>query len=202
MVPEPVIAQHNAAHPPELAAHRVGPDGTMAADSQFGVALTTLWHAVSQAGGAVGFVPPVDRPEVAARAAAVVTELRAAKASAIALIADRQLVGFAKLTAGTGLISHTGEITAVMVDPALQGVGLGGRLMTEILALARLLGLERVSLSIREGAGLDSFSARFGFSECGRRPGWVRVADGDDRDDISLWLDLRPGDSRSSSARK
>ncbi len=178
MVPEPVI-------------HRVGPDGTMAADSQFGVALTTLWHAVSLAGGAVGFVPPVDRPEVAAGAAAVVAQLRDGKSTAIALIADRQLVGFAKLAAGTGLMSHTGEITAVMVDPALQGLGLGGRLMTEMLALARLLGLERISLSIREGAGLESFYARLGFVECGRRPGWVRLADGDDRDDIELWLDLR-----------
>ncbi|MDQ6658689.1 MAG: GNAT family N-acetyltransferase [Actinomycetota bacterium] len=184
------MAQHTAVHPLEIHTHRVGPDGTMAADGQFGLALTTLWHAVSLAGGAVGFVPSVARADVAARAAAAVTELRAAKASGIALIADRQLVGFGMLTAGTGLMSHTGEIAAVMVDPALQGTGLGGGLMTEILALARLLGLERVSLSIRQGAGLDAFYARFGFVECGRRPGWVRVADGDDRDDIWLWLDL------------
>lgn len=177
--------------PAGLDVHRVGPAGTLAADSQFGVALTTLWHAVSQAGGAVGFAPPVQRPEVAAMAAPVVDRLRKGTASAVAVIAERELVGFGLLTPGIGLVAHTGSITLVMVDPGRQGDRLGTVVMTQLLALAVERGLERVELSIRDGEGLDGFYHRFGFREWGRRPGWVRVADGDDRDEIFLWADPR-----------
>lgn len=167
----------------------------MPADNQFGLALTSLWHAVSLGGGAVGFVPPVQRPEVAALAAVVVADLRAGRGLAVALIADRQLVGFAKLAPGTGLNAHTGEITVVMVDPALQGRRLGSLLMNRILALATEKGLDRVNLSIRDGEGLQAFYSRFGFVEWGRKPGWVRAGPDDDRDEIFCWADLRPADS-------
>ncbi|WP_051264913.1 GNAT family N-acetyltransferase [Nakamurella lactea] len=171
--------------------HRVGPAGSLAADSQFGVALTTLWHAVSQAGGAVGFAPPVERPAVAAKAAPVVDDLRSGRAQGIALIAGHDLVGFGRLTPGTGITAHTGSITLVMIDPTRQGSGLGALLMNELMTLAAELGLERVELSIRDGHRLDGFYRRHGFVEWGRRPGWVRVADGDDRDEIFLWADPR-----------
>jgi GNAT superfamily N-acetyltransferase len=177
---------------PEITAHRVGPDGTMPSDSQFARALTSLWHTVSLAGGAVGCTSTAARPEVAAKAAGVVAELRDGRSQAVALIADRQLVGFGRVTAGTGLAAHTGEITAVMVDPALQGGRLGTRVMTEILALATELGLERVTVSVRDGHRLADFFARFGFAEWGRRPGWIRQADEDDLDEVFLWAAL-PG---------
>lgn len=175
---------------PEITAHRVGPDGTMPSDSQFALALTSLWHTVSLAGGAVGLPSTAARPEVAAKAAGVVAELRDGRSQAVALIADRQLVGFARLTPGTGLVAHTGEITVVMVDPALQGGRLGTRVMTEILALGTELGLERVTVSVRDGHRLVDFYARFGFAEWGRRPGWIRVTDEVDVDEVFLWASL------------
>ena len=51
---------------------RVGPGGSVASDSAFGVALVTLWQDVADAGGPVGFAAPVVRSEVAARAAGLV----------------------------------------------------------------------------------------------------------------------------------
>ena len=60
------------------------------------------------------------------------------------------------------------------------------------------IGLERLELSARDGMGLETFYRRFGFVEWGRRPGWIRVAADDDRDEIFYWLDLRspgPGES-------
>lgn len=188
---EPPAQALGTGHQPDVGSHLVGPSGTMPADNQFGLALTSLWHAVSLGGGAVGFLPSVQRPEVAARAAAVVADLRAGRSLGVALIADRQLVGFAKLAPGAGLIAHTGEITLVMVDPALQGRNLGSLLMNRILALATERGMERVTLSIRDGEGLQGFYSRFGFVEWGRKPGWVRVGPGDDRDEIFYWADPR-----------
>lgn len=168
-------------------ARRVGPNGTMPSDSQFGVALTTLWHAVSEAGGSVGFTPPVQRHEVAPLAAATVDAMRRGRAVGVALLAGSTLVGFGLLTPGERLVRHTASVTVVMVDPARQGSGLGSLLMREILDAAADLDVERVTLSVRGGAGLEDFYAGFGFVEWGRSPGWVRVAVGDDRDEIHLW---------------
>lgn len=179
-----------------LLLHQVGPSGSMASDGQFGIALTSLWHSVSEAGGAVGFVPGTPRPDVAQQSAALVDEIRRGSIDAIAVTSDRTLVGFAVLRAGTGVIAHTGEVGSVMVDPGLQRSGLGVVLMDAVLHLARARGLERLSLSARDGHGLPEFYRRFGFVEWGRRPGWVRVAgaeaDGgpDDRDEIFLSITL------------
>ncbi|MEJ7647845.1 MAG: GNAT family N-acetyltransferase [Nakamurella sp.] len=179
-----------------LLLHQVGPNGSMASDAQFGLALTTLWHTVSEAGGAVGFVPGTPRPDVARRSAALLDAIRRGSIDAIAVTADRTLVGFAALRAGTGVIAHTGDVGPLMVDPGLQGSGLGALLMQAVLDLARGRGLERLSLSARDGHGLPEFYRRFGFVEWGRRPGWVRVAGAeapggpDDRDEILLSVTL------------
>jgi L-amino acid N-acyltransferase YncA len=172
--------------------HSVGPDGDLAADSAFAVALTGLWHEVSEAGGSVGFVPPVDRAAVAAVVAPEIEALRAGRELAVALIENRRLVGFGVLRPRRGLQAHTGEIVKVMVHPQAERRGLGSRITTALLDQARDLGLERVDLSIRDGLGLTDFYTRFGFVEWGRFPGSIRVAPGDDRDEIFYWVDLRP----------
>ena len=171
--------------------HFVGPDGDLAADAAFAVALTGLWHAVSEAGGSVGFVPPVDRAAVAAVVAPEIDALRAGRENAVGLIQDRRLVGFGVLRPRRGLQAHTGEIVKVMVHPDAEGRGLGSRIMIALLDRARDLGLEKIDLSIRDGLGLSAFYARFGFIEWGRFPGSIRIAPGDDRDEIFYWADLR-----------
>lgn len=180
---------------PEVVVHRIGPGAAtegarrLAADNQFAGALITLWHKVSEAGGSVGFVPPVSRSEVAPLAAAAVELLRSGTIKAVALTANGNLVGVGFLQPGraAGVTAHTGDITRVMVDPDLQGSGLGSTVMTAVLELAAELGLERVSLSVREGEGLETFYGRFGFVEYGRRPGWLRLSEAEDRTEIMMW---------------
>lgn len=161
----------------------------LAADSYFAANLLTLWHKVSEAGGAVGFAPGADRVVIAPSAARSVSDVRDGVLKAIAVTSGRQLVATAFLQGGRpdGVVAHTGEITRVMVDPDLQGTGLGRLLMESVLQLAAEIGLERVSLSVRAGLGLEEFYAKFGFTEYGRRPGWLRVGPDDDRDEILLW---------------
>jgi GNAT superfamily N-acetyltransferase len=72
-------------------------------------------------------------------------------------LADRTLVGFAALRAGSGIIAHTGEVGPLMVDPGLQRSGFGTVLMDTVLDLAREKGLERLSLSARDGHELPAF---------------------------------------------
>ncbi len=186
--PSPLV--NDLPGPDQVTLRRVGPGGTWASDSAFGVALVTLWHRVAEAGGAVGFAPSVSRAEVAAVVAGLVDDLRSGRAFGFALNRNRTLVGVGVLRPGRGLSSHTGEIVAVMVDPELRGSGSGTRLMTALISQARDGGLQKLQAAIRDGEGLDGFFGRFGFVEWGRRPGWIRFGPAQDRDEIILGADL------------
>ena len=78
-----------------------------------------------------------------------------------------------------------------MVDPELQGQGWGTRLVDACLDLARRMGIEQMYLSARSRTGLEEDYAALGWSEVGRFPGGVRVAEGDDRDEVWLYRELR-----------
>ena len=62
--------------PPEPAVtlDRVGPGGTVASDSAFGVALVSLWHESRRPARRSASPPPVSRIDVAGRAAALVED--------------------------------------------------------------------------------------------------------------------------------
>jgi GNAT superfamily N-acetyltransferase len=74
----------------------------------------------------------------------------------------------------------------VQVHPSCQGAGLGRVLMTGVHDIARDRGWEFLSLSARGGTGVERFYRGLGYTEFGRLPGAVRVAPGDDRDEILL----------------
>ena len=187
---EPESPDFESPGPDQITLRRVGPGGTWASDSAFGVAVVTLWHRVAESGGAVGFAPTVSRAEVAAVVAGLVDDLRSGRAFGFALNRHRTLVGVGVLRPGRGLSRHTGEIVAVMIDPDLRGSGSGTRLMTALLGQAREVGLTRVDACVREGAGLEDFFGRFGFAVWGRRPGWIRLGPGQERDEIILGADM------------
>ncbi|MEU9196243.1 GNAT family N-acetyltransferase [Streptomyces hundungensis] len=161
--------------------------------------LLALWAGVSNAGGAVGFVPPVSvedvRPELVKHLAAM-AEGRM-----------RLLVGFDERGAVAAsafiafnthrLMTHWVWLYTVMVDPLHQGNGYGRDLMTAVADAVRGLDgpggsgrIEAIRLTCRGGTGVDRFYASCGYKEVGRVPGAIRVAEGDDRDDIIMLLPL------------
>ncbi|MEV6398446.1 GNAT family N-acetyltransferase [Streptomyces sp. NPDC051907] len=155
--------------------------------------VVSLWADVSNAGGAVGFVPPVDedavRPEFVKHLAAM-AEGRA-----------RLLVGYDEdgAVAATAffhlnthrLMRHWVWLYTVMVHPRHQGRGYGRDLMAAAESAARSLeGIEAIRLTCRGGTGADLFYGRCGYKEVGRVPGAIRVAEGDDRDDVVMLLPL------------
>ncbi|RKE20690.1 GNAT family N-acetyltransferase [Streptomyces sp. TLI_171] len=153
--------------------------------------ITGLWTDVSNAGGAVGFVPPVTAAEVRP----------VADRQFAALAPDRLLVGFepgGRLAAVVffedmrfGLMDHWRLLKRVMVHPDFQGRGYGAELLAEAERVARSWGLAGLRLTLRGGHGLEKFYGRSGYVEVGRVPGAIRVGPGDDRDDVTMWLDLR-----------
>ncbi|MGC4808957.1 N-acetyltransferase family protein [Micromonospora sp. DT228] len=157
--------------------------------------IVALWTDASNAGGAVGFVPPVTASDV--RVLADPTFAGIADGS------DRLLVGYAgdRLVAllvftdnRFPLKAHWCVLKRVMVHPDAQGAGYGSALMVEAARLGRHLGHEALHVTVRDGLGLDAFYGRLGYREVGRLPGALRVAPGDDRDEILMWLDLTPTD--------
>jgi GNAT superfamily N-acetyltransferase len=155
--------------------------------------ILALWADVSNADGAVGFVPPVDRE-------AVRPELVKHLAS-MAEGRTRLLVGYdeegavaatAFFTYNTHrLMLHWVWLYTVMVHPRHQGMGHGRDLMAAAADAARgFEGIEAIRLTCRGGTGVDRFYGACGYKEVGRVPGAIRVADGDDRDDITMLLPL------------
>ncbi|MEU2611327.1 GNAT family N-acetyltransferase [Micromonospora sp. NPDC007271] len=153
--------------------------------------IVALWVDVTNAGGAVGFVAPV--------AAADVHPLAEETFAGLAAGSDRLLVGYeGDRLVGILIISdnrfhlktHWRVLKRVMVHPDTQGRGCGAALMREAERIGRAWGLDGLHVTVRGGLGLETFYARLGYREVGRLPRALRLAPGDDRDEVLMWLDL------------
>ncbi|WP_262850323.1 GNAT family N-acetyltransferase [Mumia quercus] len=154
--------------------------------------LLKTWTDASNAGGAIGFVPPVSPLDVEP---VLDEQLRAVEEGRMRLVVglDGERVraaGFLE-TNTHRLMQHWVWAKTVMVHPKAQGRGAGFALMLSLASLARSMpGIEAVRLSCRGGLGLEDFYARCGYKEVGRVPGAIRVGPHDDRDDITMLLSL------------
>ncbi|MBP5861911.1 GNAT family N-acetyltransferase [Streptomyces scabiei] len=155
--------------------------------------ILTLWSDVSNAGGAVGFVPPVTPQDIRPKLLKHLTAMADGR--------HRLLVGLDEhgTPAATAffafnthrLMTHWVWLYTVMVHPAHQGRGHGRALMTAAESAARGFdGIDAIRLGCRGGHGLEHFYASCGYKEVGRVPGAIRVAPGDHRDDITMLLPL------------
>ncbi|GAA0531827.1 GNAT family N-acetyltransferase [Paractinoplanes ferrugineus] len=168
-------------------------------DDDLKARIVALWVEVTNAGGAVGFVAPITAAEV--------WETAEAAFGGVTSGLDRLIVGVEDGALGAllfvvdnrfGLKDHWRVLKRVMVSPERQGRGLGAALMREAEALARAMGLAALHVTVRGGTGREDFYARLGYREVGRIPGAIRVAPGDDRDDILMWLELGAGTPKAA----
>jgi GNAT superfamily N-acetyltransferase len=152
-----------------------------------------LWADVSNAGGSVGFVPPVAREDIRPE---LVKHLAAMAEGRTRLLVGHdgsgRVAASAFLTHNTHrLMTHWVWLYTVMVHPRHQGRGYGRDLLTAAEEAARSLdGIEAIRLTCRGGNGLERCYGSCGYKEVGRVPGAIRVAPGDDRDDVFMLLPL------------
>ncbi|MFD7325021.1 GNAT family N-acetyltransferase [Streptomyces sp. NPDC059875] len=152
-----------------------------------------LWADVSNAGGAVGFVPPVSLDDVRPE---LVKHLVAMAEGRMRLVVGYEEDGTVAATAFVAynthrLMKHWVWLYTVMVHPSHQGKGYGRDLMAAAEDAVRGFdGIDAIRLTCRGGTGVDRFYASCGYKEVGRVPGAIRVAEGDDRDDIFMLLPL------------
>src|SRR5919202_1690539 len=98
--------------------------------------LLAVWTAVTNAGGAVGFVPPVTEDDIAPTLDDLVRRVREGRALLALLTVDGRTAGVAVLVrAASPLRPHWATVLRVQVHPALQGSGLGRVLMDGVHAV-------------------------------------------------------------------
>ena len=152
-------------------------------------ALGELWIAVTEAGGAVDFVPGWDPGEIRDLAVATIDDVRSGAARMIVVGSETAPDATVFLVRGSGIAAHRADVARLMVRPDLQGRGLGTMLLDAAVVEGREMGVEMLTLGARGGTPLPAFYAARGFVEYGRLPSGVRLAPGDVRD---VHLFVRP----------
>jgi GNAT superfamily N-acetyltransferase len=160
-----------------------------ACDPELREQLLDTWVRVTDAGGAVGFTAPADRDEVAATLDSALR--RVARGQDVLGVLRRGAVGPAVgmgilVVSQSGLRRHWRTVLRVMVAPELQGTGAGRTLLEGLHGVARELGAEHLILAVRGGTGTERFYERFGYEVIGRHPAAIRLAPGDDRDELTM----------------
>ena len=153
--------------------------------------LLQMWVDVTNAGGAVGFTVPADVDAVASTLDAALAGVAAGNDLLGVLRQDGVAVGMGFLVDGNSpLRRHWRTILRLMVRPELQGRGAGRILLEGLHDTAAELGLEQLMLTTRGGTGVERFYEHLGYTIVGRHPGAIRLAPGDDRDELILIYQL------------
>lgn len=155
-------------------------------------ALIEIWVAVTAAGGAVGFVPPVTAEEVRPAAQASFDRVRrGTDRIAVAFEGERPL-GFGFLRRRDGvLFAHIGIVRSLQVHPDHQGRGIGGALLGALGGQAHADGLELLHLTVRGGTGRERFYLDHGFELAATLPELIKLGEDDYRDELHLLRRLR-----------
>jgi len=149
--------------------------------------LLSMWVDVTNAGGAVGFTIPADVAAIASTLDEALAHVAAGRDVLGVLRQDGAAVGMAFLVeGGSALRRHWRTILRLMVRPELQGRGAGRLLLEGLHGTAAELRLEQLMLTTRGGTGVERFYEHLGYTIVGRHPGAIRLAPGDDRDELIL----------------
>ncbi|KGN34659.1 acetyltransferase [Knoellia sinensis KCTC 19936] len=183
--------------PPALRFEAPRVEGTTAFDRATRAQVLDLWMRTNDAGGAVGFLPGASLERVDAALSAHEDAMCAGSTTAILLraAADDRVLGLAFIVpVGTPLMPHVATVYRVMTDPEARGRNLGRLLMAGVHRMARASRIEILTLGVRSGMGTSAFYEACGYREAGRVMGAIRVAPGDDRDDITMTRRLDDAD--------
>lgn len=158
--------------------------------------LTACWTEVVNAGGAVVPMgcplPPVTQASLRPAVERITRELSPDHSRLLVATVNGALAGWLLLRREAHpLAAHCGVVNHVQTHVHFRGRGVGGAMMRHAQGVARdEMGLERLQLAVRSGLGLEEFYRKAGWTEVGRWPGALRVAPGDDRDEILMSLPL------------
>ncbi|ONK12255.1 GNAT family N-acetyltransferase [Streptomyces sp. MP131-18] len=156
--------------------------------------IAELWADVVNAGGAVGFVPPVTPEDTRPQLRKHLIGMAEGTTRLLVGTAERgrpAATAFFVLNTHR-LMRHWVWLQTVMVHPDRQGGGAGRELMAAAASAAAAIdpGITGIRLTCRGGLGLERFYAACGYREVGRVPAAIKLGDGELRDDVTMWLPL------------
>ncbi len=154
--------------------------------------LIEVWAAVVEAGGAVGFLRPVDEGEIDRTATAAFERVVSGLDDLVMASEDDRLLAFGFLVSNEwALTRHWASIRRLQRHPSARGRGVGARVLAALEECARERGLERVCLSVRGGTGREAFYLRHGYALEAVLPDRLRLAEGVTVDELHLSKPLR-----------
>src|SRR4051794_23154296 len=149
--------------------------------------LVSCWTDVTNAGGGVILIPPVTEDVVAPVLDRLLDGVHSGRHVLALLTVDGGTAGFGLLfRSASPPRPPSAPAPRVQAHPSRQGQGLGRVLMNGVHDIARARGWELLRLTARGGTGVDAFYRGLGYTEVGRVPGAIRVAPGDDREEILM----------------
>lgn len=84
---------------------------------------------------------------------------------------QEEIIGYA----GIWLVAGEGQITNIAVAPVWRGRGVGRKLFTKLLLIAKERGAESATLEVRPSNRVAlALYESLGFVDCGRRPGYYQ----------------------------
>jgi ribosomal protein S18 acetylase RimI-like enzyme len=150
-----------------------------------------LIGAVTELGGAIGWMTPPTRAETDGWLAGVFASIAAGDGALCTTWRDGRLVAMgAWLRDQAPYFRHQAELVKIMVDPRARGGRLGQLLTRALIANAAAAGIETLVLGVRGNNHLAiQLYEELGFTEWGRLPDVIEV--GDERfDDVRMHLKL------------
>ncbi|MGF0117194.1 N-acetyltransferase family protein [Promicromonospora sp. Marseille-Q5078] len=154
-------------------------------------AMVGCWLEVTNAGGAAGFpFPPVTLADVTPVLDAIIQDLDPDRSRLLTAHHHGRFAGWVNIRHDGGrLTGHWGTVHHLQTRTSMRGQGIGAGLMNEVRRIARdELTLEQLHLAARGGVGLETFYGQLGWTEVGRWPDALRVADGEDHDEVLMLL--------------
>ena len=97
---------------------------------------------------------------------------------------EEEILGFALFRT----VAQDAELLLLAVKPAVQGNGIGRKLLDHFIDGARNSGADRIHLEVRDGNPATRVYEAAGFVQCNRRPGYYRGLDGSQHDALTFLL--------------
>ncbi|MCU1493064.1 MAG: GCN5-related N-acetyltransferase [Acidimicrobiaceae bacterium] len=173
-------------------------------DARLREQLASIWVAATNAGGALGFLPPVTSQDIAELADKTFDRVADGLDDLLVAFLAEEPIGWLVLERDArSYAGHWRTLKRLQVHPAHQGNGYATALMEEARRFARdELGLEFLVLTVRDGTGVAGMYERLGYREVGRVPSVMRVAENDDRDEIYMVQSLADSSDVARSRRR
>ncbi|MGW3968843.1 N-acetyltransferase family protein [Streptomyces ardesiacus] len=159
--------------------------------------LADCWASVINSGGAVIPAdcppPPLTPADVVTAVEGITRSLAPEHGRLVTASLDGALAGWLAVRRERHpLEAHCGVLNHVQTQVHLRRRGIGAALLRAAHRVAgEEMGIERLKLSVRAGLGIEEFYRAAGWTEVGRWPGALRLAPGDDRDEILMSIALR-----------